>query len=273
MARENVAAATLASAAASKTTTAAPKPPVPSTVAVKTPFQLFCDDLRPSLTADNPRAGTVEIAKLLAAAWRDAPEEDKAIYSAQHQELRAEAKKAGNVPTTTAATPPAKTAGKGKGKGSRGKKRKGAPQDEDESKAAQEPEEPDSDDEDRRVRGRKGTEAATNGKNGERQRRRAEKERKFGGGRETLSTSVLRKRSERTKLRVGSAGQVDRRHPPSNKAQRPSPLAPPALNRSLRTLHPFPTASSCAFSLPRSLPPSPPPALLLLLFHRRRVTG
>lgn len=154
MARENAAAATLASATppvAKKSPASTSKATALLAVSVKTPFQLFCDDLRPSLTADNPRAGAVEIAKLLAAAWRDAPEEDKAIYTAQHQELRAEAKKAGNTPVTTTVPQPAKSAGKGKGKGARGKKRKGAPPEE-EVAVEKEPEEPDSDDEDRRVR-------------------------------------------------------------------------------------------------------------------------
>lgn len=52
---------------------------------VKTAFQLFCDDLRPTLASENPRAGLAELASLLAAAWKETSEEDKAVYAARQQ--------------------------------------------------------------------------------------------------------------------------------------------------------------------------------------------
>ena len=45
-------------------------------------LQLFCDELRPQLTSENPKASMAEISKLLASAWRDTSEEDKAAYAA-----------------------------------------------------------------------------------------------------------------------------------------------------------------------------------------------
>jgi hypothetical protein len=44
--------------------------------------QLYCNDHRPQLERDNPKAGKAEIQKLLSTAWTAAPEEEKAIYEA-----------------------------------------------------------------------------------------------------------------------------------------------------------------------------------------------
>lgn len=37
------------------------------------------------MQAAHPKAGEVELAKLLAAAWKDLAEEDRAVFEAQHQ--------------------------------------------------------------------------------------------------------------------------------------------------------------------------------------------
>lgn len=50
-----------------------PHPPFP---------QLFCEELRPTLVAENPKASMPELSRLLASAWRATSVEDKAAYAA-----------------------------------------------------------------------------------------------------------------------------------------------------------------------------------------------
>lgn len=48
-------------------------------------WQLFCEELRPQLVAQHPKAGMPELSRMLAAAWREASAEDKAAYAAMRE--------------------------------------------------------------------------------------------------------------------------------------------------------------------------------------------
>lgn len=41
--------------------------------------------MRPDIEKENRKSGAVEITKMLAIAWKNIGEEDKAVYEAQHQ--------------------------------------------------------------------------------------------------------------------------------------------------------------------------------------------
>ncbi|KAL6777433.1 hypothetical protein ACKKBF_B21480 [Auxenochlorella protothecoides x Auxenochlorella symbiontica] len=58
---------------------------------VKTAYQLFCEELRPTLVAENPKASMPELSRLLASAWRATSVEDKAAYAAMRADLMAAA--------------------------------------------------------------------------------------------------------------------------------------------------------------------------------------
>lgn len=47
--------------------------------------QHFCSERRPQFKEQNPGLGFIELSKLQAAAWKELPEEDKAIYIAMHE--------------------------------------------------------------------------------------------------------------------------------------------------------------------------------------------
>jgi hypothetical protein len=47
--------------------------------------QHFCADKRPQFKEKNPSLSFIELSKLQAAAWKELPEEDKAIYAAMHE--------------------------------------------------------------------------------------------------------------------------------------------------------------------------------------------
>lgn len=48
-------------------------------------MQHFCAENRSELKEKNPEASFAELSKLQAAAWKELPEEDRAIYIAMHQ--------------------------------------------------------------------------------------------------------------------------------------------------------------------------------------------
>lgn len=94
------------------------------------PPQLFCKARRPDLQAANPKAGMPEISKLLADAWKEVDEEEKAVFVERNKELKAAAKEAaaagGTAGGEAAAAKPKKRGAAGPAGGGRKRVKQGA---------------------------------------------------------------------------------------------------------------------------------------------------